>query len=131
MAKKARTAQANINRVISDKKETKMKKTVKTRSAKHPRVKRIPTPPEKLLHLHETRKGTKRRAIRRQAAGECPDVIGAVDTLDRTRHKLGCFAALFGGKKDIIDLVDHAGAWIILTEILDEIEEAENLLTGC
>ncbi len=67
-----------------------------------------------------------KKAIKARAGD--PDVTGAADHLGRVYHKLTCFAALFGGDKEVIELIDHAGAWIILTEILDEIEKAENLL---
>jgi hypothetical protein len=52
----------------------------------------------------------------------------AVDVLDRAYHKLSCFAALFGGDEQVFELIDQAGAWIILSEILEEIEKAGVLL---
>jgi hypothetical protein len=108
-----------------------MKKRIKARTAKHPQEEMISIPlslGKKLLKLHENYKGMTRQRDRRQA-GEDPDVTGAADLLGRVYHKLTCFAALFGGDQEVIALIDHAGAWIILTEILDEIEKAENLLS--
>lgn len=108
-----------------------MKKVIMTKSSEHSRVKRISTRLEgKSMHVNEIKKRTKRANTGLRSAGEGPNVTGAVDTLVHARHKLACFAALFSGEKDIVDLIDHAGAWIILMEILNEIEEAENLLTG-
>jgi hypothetical protein len=86
-----------------------MKKSIKARTTGHP---------QEMI----TRQSHRRRA------GGVPDFIAAADLLGRVYHKLTCFAALFVGDKEVIDQIDPAGAWIILTEILDEIEKAENLL---
>ncbi len=59
-----------------------------------------------------------------------PDIVGACDLLDRAKYKLGFFSTPFYGGSETMEILDPAGAVLILEEITDEITKAREKLTA-